>query len=215
MTSIDRRLFCVIITWIARRICSHLTKEKLIKIENIEDYLIYQKELNDSNCIYLQTENSELILFDFISTAQNIALICSSLNIDPCHNNLLSNNEFNRIYFEEFPCEKITSAIVCPNIILELGFLPPSAIVSILQNLNNYESKDYDLIDLLKHSQIEGVLIEDYLNELDEIILSRLAYECNDEVLLNDLTFLLNKITKTIKLWNFKIDDIDNLQQHT
>ena len=66
MKSIDKRLFCVIFTCIARRICSHLTKEKLIKIENIEDYLIYQKELNDSNCIYLQTENSELILFDFI-----------------------------------------------------------------------------------------------------------------------------------------------------
>ena len=58
MKSIDKRLFCVIFTCIARRICSHLTKEKLIKIENIEDYLIYQKELNDSNCINLKTENS-------------------------------------------------------------------------------------------------------------------------------------------------------------
>jgi hypothetical protein len=211
----DSKLFCIIFTSLARRISSHLLKQPLIDIYNIEDYIAQQTEINESNCIFLEGDESEKIIFDFISTSQNIALLCSSLNIDPIENNLLSQNEFNRIYFEDFPCLKIMDAIICPNIVLETIFLPPSAILKIIKNLNRYESKDYDLIDIIKYSEIEGINTETNLYELKEFIMSNLAYECDDDSTLDGLNDLKEKIVKLIKLWNFKFEDLDILQRHT
>ena len=211
----DRQTLCILFTAIARRIFGHITDAPENIPESVISFLKNSVMRSDSYATLIDRDDAKEILFDYLSLAQNIALLCAALDVDPIENNLLSEDEFSRQYFDEYPVAALYDAIVCPSTNLELLFLPPSGVKRVCKSLNRYESKSYDLFDILRFASFGIQDSERDFAAFRRFLENEFAYSNEDDEILLALNPLFDRITTLTRTWTFNLHELECLNRHT
>ena len=211
----DRQTLCILFTAIARRIFDQITEAADDAPEDVNSFLKNSAMRGDSYAVLIDRGDANEILFDYLSLAQNIALLCAALDVDPIVNNLLSEGEFSRQYFDEYPVAELYDAIIYPSTNLELLFLPPSGAKRVCESLNPYESKSYDLFDILRFASFGIQDSERDFAAFRTFLENRFAYSNEDDEILLALNPLFNRLTALTRTWTFNLRDLDRLNRHT